>query len=341
MKRMILLLLLFGMGFSTARAQFISGISKTGTTAAAFLEIGVGPRAVAMGGAFAGLADDITAAYWNVAGLARLKSGEAVFMHANWFGDASFDYAAVGLPVQGVGTFAVHFTALSVGREPVRTVLMPEGTGDYFSGSSVSLGVSFAYDLTDRFSIGFTGKFINESIYHSSASTFALDFGTIFTTPLHGMRLGATLVNFGPKMKLSGRDLGIVYDPDPTRAGNNSQIPAVLETDDFDLPLNFRVGVAVELLQTEANRLTVALDANTPNNNTASINFGGEYAFQEMFFLRAGYNTAFERDSETDLTLGAGLRYAMGGTIKLRFDYSYNEFGVLGNIHRFAVFLEF
>ncbi|RMD94535.1 MAG: hypothetical protein D6813_02085 [Calditrichaeota bacterium] len=341
MKKLNLMILLLFMGYMNAQAQFISGISKTGTTAASFLEIGVGPKAVAMGGAFAGIADDVTAAYWNVAGLARLRRGQATFMHANWLVDANFDYAAVALPVQNVGTFALHFTVLSIDKEPVRTVLQPEGTGDFFSGSSIALGASFAYNLTDRFSIGFTGKFINESIFRSSASTFAFDFGTLFTTPLKGMRLGAAIVNFGPKMKLGGRDLGIVFDPDPTKAGNNSQIPALLETDDFDLPLDFRVGVAMEIFQTESNRLTVALDANTPNNNTASVSLGTEYALNETLFLRAGYNSAFERDSETDLNFGGGIRYPLGGDVNFRFDYSFTNFGVLGNIHRFAAYIEF
>lgn len=341
MKRITILMVGCLLGWSNGNAQFVSGISKTGTTAASFLEIGVGPRAVAMGSAFVGMADDVTAAYWNVAGLANLPKGEVVFMHTNWFEDASFDYAAVALPVRGLGTFAVHFTSLSIGREPVRTVLMPEGTGDTFTGSSIDLGISFAYKLTDRFAIGFTGKFIQENIFRSSASAFAFDFGTLFVTPFHGMRLGATVVNFGPKMKIEGRDLGVIFDPDPTRSGNNEQIPALLETDDFDLPLNFKVGVAMELFQTQSNRLTLAVDTNTPNNNTASISLGGEYALSERLFLRMGFNNAFERDSESDLTFGGGIQQPLSQNLEFRFDYAFADFGVLGDAHRFAVRLVF
>ncbi len=52
-------------------------LSKSGTTAAQFLKIGVGARAIGMGGAFAATADDITAMYWNPAGLARVYGREA------------------------------------------------------------------------------------------------------------------------------------------------------------------------------------------------------------------------------------------------------------------------
>ena len=322
-----------------ANGQFVSGISKSGTTSAAFLEIGVGPRAVAMGGAFVGLADDATAAYWNVAGLGRMQKGEVTAMHADWFVDTNFDFVAAALPV-GRGTIAVHFTSFLIGDEPVRTVEQPEGTGAIFNGGSMAMGAAFAWNLTDRFSVGFNGKFIRETISSSSATAFAIDFGTIFVTPLNGMRLGATIVNFGPKMKISGRDPAIVFDPDPTLAGNNDKVPAQLETDVFDLPLNFRVGVAMEVFETATNRITLALDANNPNNNTASLNFGGEYAFSERLFLRGGMNTLFERDSETDLTLGAGIRQPFQAA-EFRFDYAYTSYGDLGTIHRIGASIGF
>ncbi len=324
----------------SVHAQFVSSISKSGTTAAAFLEIGVGARAVAMGGAFVGIADDATASYWNVAGLGRLKKGEVTAMHADWFVDTNFDYVAAALPVSR-GTVAVHFTSFLIGDEPVRTVEQPEGTGAIFNGGSVSMGAAFAWNLTDRFTVGFNGKFIRETISSSTASAVAIDFGTIFVTPLNGMRLGATVVNFGPKMKIAGRDPAVVFDPDPTRAGNNDKVPAQLETGAFDLPLNFRVGVAMEVFEVENNRLTLALDANNPNNNTASMNFGGEYAFAERLFLRGGLNTLFERDSETDVTFGAGIRQPFQGSIEFRFDYAYTGYGVLGNVHRIGAAIGF
>ena len=293
-----------------------------------------------MGSAFVGLADDATASYWNVAGLGRMQKGEVTVMHADWFVDTGFDYIAAALPINR-GTIAVHFTSFSIGDEPVRTVEQPEGTGAIFDGGSIALGTAFAWNLTDRFTVGFNGKFIRETISSSTATAMAIDFGTIFVTPLNGMRLGATIVNFGPKMKIAGRDPAIVYDPDPTRAGNNDKVPAQLETDAFDLPLNFRVGVAMEVLETSSNRVTLALDANNPNNNTASLNVGGEYAFAERLFLRAGFNTLFERDSETDVSVGAGIRQPFQGTAEFRFDYAYTSFGVLGTIHRIGASIGF
>ncbi|MCK4308154.1 UPF0164 family protein, partial [candidate division WOR-3 bacterium] len=47
-----------------------------------FMELGVGARALGMGNAFVGLADDPTAFYWNPAGLAQLKNREVFLMHS-------------------------------------------------------------------------------------------------------------------------------------------------------------------------------------------------------------------------------------------------------------------
>ena len=46
---------------------FSQTVSKTGTTAAQFLKIGIGARALAMGGAYSAVSDDATALYWNPA----------------------------------------------------------------------------------------------------------------------------------------------------------------------------------------------------------------------------------------------------------------------------------
>ena len=68
--------------------------------------------------------------------------------------------------------------------EKVRTVDQPEGTGEYYSAGDISLGLSYARNLTDRFSIGFSAKYVQETIWHESASAVAIDAGTIFRTDL-------------------------------------------------------------------------------------------------------------------------------------------------------------
>jgi long-subunit fatty acid transport protein len=327
--------------FASVNAQFVQGVSKIGTTGATFLEIGIGARAVGMGNAFVAAANDVTALYWNPAGLARLRTNEATFMHANWFVESKFDFASVALNLGAAGTLGIQFTSLTIPEEPVRTILQPEGTGELFDGGSVALGLGYAYNITEDLSIGFGVKYINETIWHSSASGFAGDLGALFDTHIAGMRIGMSISNFGTKMQMGGSDAAVLVDPDPTKAGNNDKIPARYDTDSWDLPLIFRLGVAMDILQTEDHRITLDVDANHPNDNTEYVNVGGEYGFLDTFFARAGYANAFVKDGQTDLTLGIGIKYGLVGAVAAKADYSYSRFGILGHIQRFQLSVTF
>ena len=65
---------------------------ESGGQPGAFLQYGVGARALGMGGAFYAIADDATAAYWNPAGLAYLQRKEVTYMSAPMFADTVLGY---------------------------------------------------------------------------------------------------------------------------------------------------------------------------------------------------------------------------------------------------------
>ena len=311
-------------------------VTKVGITAAPFLEIGVGARAYGMGGAFVGTANDASALYWNPSGIARLPRSEGAFVHIDWLADINFDFVGFVLPAGRYGSFGASITSLSMDDMLVRTEDRPTGTGEFFKTGSLAIGLSYAINLTDRFSIGFTGKYLREQIWKEAATGIAFDIGTLFTTNFHGMRVGASLSNFGTDMRMSGEDLLVYHDIDQTQLGNNDKIFAELQTESWPLPLTFQVGVAMELLNGQVNRLTIAADAVQPTDNTESVNLGLEYALREWVFLRGGYRNLFMKDSEEGLTLGAGamLRFA---NIKLKMDYSYAQFGVFRDIQCFSI----
>lgn len=336
------LLLIFAVVSTTAAAGYAQKVTKVGTTAAGFLNIGVGAKAIAMGGAYVAVAADATAMFWNPAGIARLPQAEALFDHSNWIADINFDYAGIVVPLGNWGTLGANATFLTMDKMERTTVFQPEGTGETFDAGSYAFGLSYARNLTDRFSIGFNVKYVNEHIYHSNAYAVALDVGTLFTTRLNGMQIGMSISNFGTKMAMSGRDVLVQHDTDPTVSGNNENINANLVTDHFELPLNFQVGVSMDLLKGAGNsNLIVAVDALHPNDDVESINIGGEYVFNRIFSLRGGYKTLFARGSEEGFTLGAGLFTKVIGNTALKFDYAYQDFGVLENIQKFSVALRF
>ncbi len=316
-------------------------LTKVGSTAAQFLKIGVGARPVAMGNGFVALADDINAMYWNPAGLARLDRNEAVFTHTDWLAGTNFDYAAFVIQMGNFGAIGASITSLSMGDMIVRTVDQPDGTGQLFTASDLAISVSYSRMLTDRFSIGFNAKYINQKIWNSSANSVALDVGVLFVTPFWGTRFGASVSNFGGDMKLSGRDILINnYDPYPN-IGNVDRVNVDYDVDSYSLPLSFRVGLSRDFRQGEFSRFTFAVDAVHPNDNTEYLNSGLEYSVRDMIFLRAGYSALFLDDSEQGLTLGAGLRYDLMGAVTLRLDYAYADFGRLQNAQRFTASLAF
>jgi hypothetical protein len=322
-------------------SQFISDVSKVGVTAAPFLTIGVGARAIGMGSAFVGTADDASSLYWNPAGIARLQRPEAILVHTEWIADMSFEYAGVVLPLGNAGTLGASVTSLSMDEMMVQTVDMPEGTGEYFSAGDIAMSLSYAFNLTDRFSIGFTGKYIQQHIWKETAWGVALDIGTLFTTGFHGLRIGATLTNFGTDMRMSGEDLLVYHDIDETQLGNNDRIFAELQTESWSLPLNLQFGIAMEVLDSPNHRLTLAADALHPTDNTESVHVGMEYALWRKIFLRAGYQSLFLRDSEEGLTLGGGLWLRFMGNVQFRLDYAYADFGRLQNAQRFSLGIVF
>jgi hypothetical protein len=316
-------------------------VTKVGTTAVGFLNIDVGAQAVAMGGAYAAVAQDATAMYWNPSGIARSEQFEALFQHTRWIADISLNYLGIVIPIRGVGSFGVNMTSLGMDDMERTTISNPEGTGETFSAGSSALGISYARNLTDRFSVGFNVKYITEKIYHSSATGVAFDVGTLFLTNFSGLKIGMSISNYGPKIRMGGRDMLTQVDIDPLVHGNNKNMNANLKTDAFDLPLMFRVGVAIDVLKGMANsNLILAVDALHPNNDVESINVGAEYVLNRMIFLRGGYNTLFAKDSETGLSFGGGLKYTIGGPT-LVLDYAYRDFGILNQIQMFTLGVRF
>ena len=342
MKMLFISLVIMSLLFiQSSYAQSSGGQSKTGITAATFLSIEIGARAKSMGGAYVALANDVSALYWNPAGLTTLGQNAIMFSHSEWLADVNLDFAGASIPVGNFGIIGVSVTSLSMPDMEVTTVFEPEGTGEFFSAGDLAIGLSYARNLTHRFAMGFNVKFIQEKIFHMTAKTAAFDFGTLFRTNFNNMILGFSVSNFGGDLKLSGIDTQVEHDIAPGEFGNNERIFANLETEKFQLPLIFRVGVAMDVLSTEKNRVTLALDAIVPNDNDQYLNVGGEYTFNELISLRGGYKTLLLEESQESITLGVGLHSKLFGSSRFRLDYAYGDFGLLNNIQEFSASIYF
>ena len=333
MKKVLIILLL--------SVTYIFGQTKVGSTAAPFLNIAVSPRAISMGGAFIATANDVSSLYWNPAGASRSDINEAMFSHSRWFADINYNWAGAMIKLGGAGTLGLSLTYLDYGDIEVTTLAEQDGTGEFFSASDMSLGLTYAYNLTDRFSLGVTVKYIQQKIWNSSATAIAMDLGVLFHSDIYGLRIGATITNFGTGMQIDGKDLLVQYDIDPNIYGNNDQILANLQTDEFPLPLTFRIGLAMDVLDTEEHRFTIAADALHPNDNSESVNVGAEYMFNNLIAFRVGYKSLFLDNSEEGLTAGVGLNYDFNTDFGVRVDYAYQDFGVLDYTQHFSLGIKF
>jgi len=327
----------------TASAQFTDetrDVTKRGTTAADFLRIPVGARATGMGNAFTASVNDATSIYWNPGGLAQVQGGTFTAEYAEWLGGIDFNYAALVLST-GFGTIGLGVTSMRTPEMEVTTVEQQDGTGETFDVASYAFALSYAKALTDRFSIGGTAKLVNERIWNSTASGIALDIGTVFVTPFRDVRLGASITNFGTKMQMGGDDLIVIVDIDPNNQGNNESNRAELRTDEFDLPLTMRIGLAGELFQTTSSRLTLAVDALSPNNSEQYINLGAELGLLgDLIMLRGGYSEIFLEDAVRSFSVGGGLRYDFA-PLNVALDYAYEAQKFFGGVNRFTFAIGF
>ncbi len=317
-------------------------ITKTGTTAAKFLAIGVGSRANGLGNAFVGIANDATAMYWNPSGISQLNNTELVVNYTQWIADIYFSYMGFVFPVREYGVLGINTTYLGMGEMEVTTEEFPEGTGETFSAGSYAIGLTFARRLTDRFSIGANLKYINEYIMNCDASSIAIDIGTLFITPFRDIRFGVSISNFGRKMQMTGPDLLVQKDIDERIYGNNESVNAILSTDQFDLPLLLRVGLSGDFVRSGLMRVTWAVDAVHPNDNSEYLNYGFEIGLlDEIINLRAGMKSVFLESREEKFSLGGSLSFRLGTGSRISLDYAYQSFEHLNQIHKYTLRLVF
>lgn len=327
------------LAYAAANAQ---KVTKTGTTAAKFLSVGIGPRANAMGGAFSAVADDASSVRWNPAGIAYSDDYQAMFTYSTLFADIKLSYLGLIIPGGNTGNFAASVTALDYGKIEVTTESQPDGSGETYSPGSYAIGISYARSITDDFMVGATSKLVTESIYHSSATGIAFDIGTMFKTPFYGVKFASSITNFGTKMQMGGDDLLTRYDVDPQRAGSSKTIDANIATDRFDMPLRLQIGISREFVPAESQRLILAVDGIVPNDNNQSVNIGGELSmFDDLISLRGGYKALFLKDSQEGLTLGVGVRYKEFELFSIGVDYAYQKYTYLGNVQSFGIQMRF
>ena len=344
-----------------------------GTTAAEFLLMAPTGRGAALGASYAALATDVSAMYYNPAGLAQLPRAGVMASTMSYVADTRLSWVGFAVPFGG-GSRAIGFQigTFGFGDQPVYTVDDPENAaGEVYSVSQTVAGFTYAQQFSDRFSAGLNAKFINDALGRTTGRAFALDFGTNFHASVGGRPLRASFViqNLGSTITHTGNalDVTVVRAP-PQGVGTGAQEPqpARLQTKSWSLPVMFRVGMSYDVFATSSSRFTALGEFSQPNNTDPGFNFAGEYNIrlgQSGFQLagRLGYTSSPDNNLDAPTqgspdfagfssTVGSGSEgISAGGGVRwqknprslgLGFDYAYRNLGLLGGVNMVTVGLD-
>jgi hypothetical protein len=304
---------------------------KLAQTGLQFLDIGVSPRAEAMGGAFVLAGNNADALFYNPAGIAKTSSDyDVTLSRVQWFADIKYNaVGAIYRPFSGdYGVFGLSFLGGSYGDFYGTRVAAgtSEGYQDIgvFSPTAFAVGLSYGKQLSDNFSIGGQIKYVRQDLgsniltaggptKDNSVSGLAFDFGMMYSTAIRGFDFGMSIKNFATDFKF--------------------------EQYSFEAPLTFRVGVSLKVLQLigaseSGEDILVVADAVHPRDSGEHLDLGAEYTFFKMVSLRVGYKVNY---SEQGFTAGIGLNQDLASSMNVRFGYAYGSFGIWNAVHRFSI----
>lgn len=334
-----------------------------GGSSGEFLLLGASARGMALGGAFGTIVDDVSALYYNPAGLPMLDGPEANLTIMPYFADTDYYWTGLAFPFSegdfGLGVFLARF---GFSESPVFTAADPENESELtFGVDEVVAGVSFGHAFIDRFSAGFTFKFISDDLATGSlggakATTVAFDLGTNYHALVAGrmLRLSFVVQNLGGDLEHTGDALRFdaTFADDPDRRVDPA--PSEVRATGFPLPRTLRVGASYDVVSMETTRLSLMGEFLEANQQPSTFGVAAEFewmsaetpievALRSSFQLQPderNLGAQFLGDVDTDLdglAFGGGLAYRIEDQYRLAFDYAYRHFGALGNIDVFSV----
>lgn len=270
----------------------------------AYLHMGVGARALGMGRAYTAVANDVTAIYWNPAGLAGQDPYQLYFMHSILYLDTSMDFLAASAPTKSFGSFGLALLALSSGEFEQRTALN-EVVGN-FSTRDLAFLLSWSKQISGNFSVGLNYKLVNQKILDFSGSGHGFDLGVKYRF-FERLDAGVTIANLlKPKVQIAER------------------------SDSY--PTQFRAGLATTFLE---DKLIVSVEMSKISGwGKTEMHFGGEYTLMNNVALRLGVD-------DESLTFGAGFSFDrfdvgysnasksdLGTSHRFALHYAFGGFGV-------------
>ena len=309
-----------------------------------FLTLGVGARPLGMGGSFAAIADDSTAAYWNPAGLGRLHHSEAAFMHSSLGELDSYDFvnyvhpiggaASLGLSWLRVGIDDIPITTLPRPGNPVGPANRPRQVGTFSSTDNaffLSYGRKVGFNIGSKrlnMLLGGSAKLIYiTAVGNTNALGVGGDLGLLWTTPTERSRqlsIGIVAQDFF-RTKL-------YWNTPPENPGEASNT----DTIEPNLKMGFSYKQSIKPLNSD-----LLLTVDTDSLYSFEMHYGAEYMFAELLSLRIGIQERKGINTIRLMTAGAGLRLSFLSGAAFSVDYAFLNNSELGNSNRISLMTRF
>lgn len=323
-----------------------------------YLNIGVGSRSLAMGGAVTASTNDVTAAYWNPAGLMQVKPDLQVgLMHAEYFaGNSKYDYAGVAMPLKGknrtLGISAFRFATDDIAY--TIDYIQPDGSFDDSKLKSISAGdysflLSYAQDLklfknpAVQTRIGANAKILYRHI-GSMANAWGAGLDIGLQSSYNGWRFGLMMKDITTTITAWSFHLTDIEKRVFGETGNEIPVKSYeVMTPRFNIGVGrylTRAGRPLQFLVELNGDLTTDGRRNTLVNNadlSLDPRVGAELSYKGIVYLRLGASSFQRVLDDRDTTnndrytlwqpsAGAGIRLAI-----LQVDYAYTSLQTQSN----------
>ncbi|NUN70811.1 MAG: PorV/PorQ family protein [Bacteroidetes bacterium] len=308
---------------------------NAGSSGMQFLKIGVGARAMGMGGAFSSTIGDAAALAWNPAGIGTISNIALSVQHTPWIAGVDHNFAGIVLPVTPEFNLGLHVINLSSGNIDITTIDDPLGTGEQYTVSDVAVGLTSSVRLTSQLTFATTVKYIQETIYDLVSGGVAIDAGMSYATGYRSLHVGFAISNLGFEQHFTGRQLEVRYVPS---AASEPPVKAELQSAQFTLPLQFRASGAFDLLTmfdepSPQHSIRCAVEFIQHSDIREQLVLGAEYQWEQALSLRSGY---IVNSDELSWSSGLGYAFALSG-VECSLDYAVNDLGRFGLGQRFGV----
>jgi hypothetical protein len=314
-----------------------TNLSKTAQSTMNFLLVGTSSKACAMGEAYLSTGIGSESMFYNPAGLSVLnKSFDININYTQWIADINYISGGVGWAMGEFGVLGAHLVTVDYGDINGTSLiseseqnLYPLGYKDNGLMSNVGayvVGLSYAKQVTQEFSVGLTLKLAGQNLGQSSfsgttkdndASKIAFDAGVRYQTGFKQFTFGMFIRNFATSIQR--------------------------EEIEEQLPLLFSFGASINVMEiiveeiSEDNQLTVAADFLHQNSYSERLNLGLEYKFLGMLAVRGGYQTNRDLASWSG---GIGLNGSLAD-YDIEVNYSYSSFEFFTSVNRVSLIFSF